>query len=217
MNRYPVAFTRKLPADTLVPIELFGESWVLFRDDAGAAACVYDECAHRACPLSLGTVVEGEVKCPYHGWQFNAGGECTKMPSTVQCKGIQVAHLPVEEKDGFVWVWPGGAAPVPVPDSSAPPAGFTLHAEIEVRVCAQVFSEAVLTGAFCHLLHCGALACCTKCEMSGGMCAVTGAQSGLYRKTCSLPVYVHQHAHIAPASQSARRGCRWRCRWSTAC
>ena len=34
--------------------ELFGEPWVLFRDEKGAAACVKDECAHRACPLSLG-------------------------------------------------------------------------------------------------------------------------------------------------------------------
>ena len=40
----------------LIPVELFGEPWVLFRDADGAAACVKDECAHRACPLSLGKV-----------------------------------------------------------------------------------------------------------------------------------------------------------------
>lgn len=47
---------QKLTADKLIPFELLGEPWVLFRDETGAAACVKDECAHRACPLSLGTV-----------------------------------------------------------------------------------------------------------------------------------------------------------------
>ena len=43
------------------------QTWVLFRDAQGAAACVRDECAHRACPLSLGRVVDGQIECPYHG------------------------------------------------------------------------------------------------------------------------------------------------------
>lgn len=41
--------------------------WVLFRDEHGKAACVHDECAHRACPLSLGSVEAGRVQCAYHG------------------------------------------------------------------------------------------------------------------------------------------------------
>jgi chlorophyllide a oxygenase len=49
-----------------VPFELFGQAWVLFRDAAGRPACVLDECAHRACPLSLGRVVDGCLECPYH-------------------------------------------------------------------------------------------------------------------------------------------------------
>ena len=84
----------------LIPIELFGEPWVLFRDEHGQPACVKDECAHRACPLSLGSVVDGHVQCPYHGWEYNAEGECTKMPSTVQCSGITVTSLPTMERDG---------------------------------------------------------------------------------------------------------------------
>ncbi len=66
---------------------------------------------HRACPLSLGKVIDGKVSCAYHGWEFNGAGECTKMPSTMQCSHIGVAALPCVEKDGFVWVWPGLGAP----------------------------------------------------------------------------------------------------------
>lgn len=130
--RYAAGFTSKLKSDTLVPIELFGQPWVMFRDQKGHAACVRDECAHRACPLSAGSVVEGQVQCPYHGWTFNSKGECTKMPSTVQCKGVKVTHLPTVERDGLVWIWPGDAEPVEVPNNTLPPGSFTLHSEIEV-------------------------------------------------------------------------------------
>lgn len=108
---YPAEFTSALQKDTLVPFELFEEPWVLFRDEKGRAACIRDECAHRACPLSLGKVVDGQVSCAYHGWEFDGSGNCTKMPSTVQCRGVRVAALPCVEKDGFVWVWPGYGEP----------------------------------------------------------------------------------------------------------
>jgi chlorophyllide a oxygenase len=130
--RYAVAFSSKLKENMLMPVELFGEQWVLFRDENGAVACIYDECAHRACPLSLGTIKDGHVQCPYHGWTFNQQGKCVKMPSTVFCKGIEVAHLPTVEQDGFVWVWPGDSQPVAIPENTLPPKHFTLHAEIEV-------------------------------------------------------------------------------------
>ena len=131
---YPVQFTSKLAADTMVPFELFDEPWVLFRDAAGRAACVRDECAHRACPLSLGRVVGGEVECAYHGWRFDGAGTCTAMPSTVHCRGVRVSALPCVEKDGFVWVWPGEAAPGEVPATTMPPEGYDIHAEIELEV-----------------------------------------------------------------------------------
>lgn len=133
---FPVDFSASLAAGKLVPIELFNESWVLFRDETGAAACVKDECAHRACPLSLGRVVDGQVECPYHGWRFDKQGDCTRMPSTRLCKGVGVTALQVFEAEGLVWVWPGvpGAATGPPLDAVRPPAGYTIHAELVLDV-----------------------------------------------------------------------------------
>lgn len=132
---YPAEFSASLRPDTLVPFDLFGEPWVLFRDEAGRAACIRDECAHRACPLSLGKVSAGRVSCAYHGWQFDGEGRCTEMPSTAQCKNVAVAALPCAEKDGFVWVWPGDGVPPPqLPDFTAPPPGYQVHAEICLEV-----------------------------------------------------------------------------------
>lgn len=50
------------------PFECFEESWVIFRGKDGKPGCVQNTCAHRACPLDLGSVnKEGRIKCPYHG------------------------------------------------------------------------------------------------------------------------------------------------------
>lgn len=43
-----------------------------------------------------------------------------------------MTSLPCSEADGFVWVWPGEAAPGELPTFAQPPAGFDVHAEIEV-------------------------------------------------------------------------------------
>lgn len=50
-----------------VPIECFEQPWVIFRGEDGKPGCVRNTCAHRACPLDLGTVNEGRIQCPYHG------------------------------------------------------------------------------------------------------------------------------------------------------
>eukprot|EP00803_Ostreobium_quekettii_P011564 evm.model.scf_130EXC.7 EVM.evm.TU.scf_130EXC.7 scf_130EXC:107232-111908(-) len=134
---YPVQFTSKLTDSMLTPFDLFNEPWVLFRDENGIPGCVHDQCAHRACPLSLGKVVNGQVQCPYHGWEYDTKGNCTKQPSTVTGRStshLGVLSLPVAERDGLIWVWPGDAEPTEVPDYTLPPKEYGIHAEIEVTV-----------------------------------------------------------------------------------
>ena len=50
-----------------IPIDCFEEPWVVFRGKDGKPGCVQNTCAHRACPLHLGSVNEGRIQCPYHG------------------------------------------------------------------------------------------------------------------------------------------------------
>lgn len=128
---YPAAFASQLHKDNPVSFELFGQPWVLFRNEAGEPACVKDECAHRACPLSLGKVIDGNIQCAYHGWQYNQQGRCVSMPSTVACPNIGVSSMACKEEAGFVLVWPG-QGPEPAVPNLAPPEGFQIHAEIEV-------------------------------------------------------------------------------------
>ena len=83
-------------------------------------------------PAAQGSVVEGFIQCPYHGWEYDGSGNCTRMPSTAFCKGIRVSSLPVCEADGFVWVWPGQKLPdAEVPAVTQPPEGFDVSPRSE--------------------------------------------------------------------------------------
>uniref|UniRef100_A0A804N795 Rieske domain-containing protein n=1 Tax=Zea mays TaxID=4577 RepID=A0A804N795_MAIZE len=126
---YPVAFSSDLKApDTMVPIDCFEEQWVIFRGKDGRPGCVQNTCAHRACPLHLGSVNEGRIQCPYHGWEYSTDGKCEKMPST-KMLDVRIQSLPCFEQEGMVWIWPGDDPPKATIPSLLPPSGFTVHAE----------------------------------------------------------------------------------------
>jgi len=79
----------------------------LFRGADGRAAALLDRCPHRNLALSEGWVEDGNVVCPYHGWQFDAQGKCEKVPSLLDetpQKARNVLAYPVVEQDGMVWV-----------------------------------------------------------------------------------------------------------------
>ncbi|KAL8196758.1 hypothetical protein R6Q57_024521 [Mikania cordata] len=130
---YPVAFSRDMKEDTLIPIDCFEEPWVLFRGKDGKPGCIRNTCAHRACPLDLGSVNEGRVQCPYHGWEYSTDGKCEKMPST-KFINVKIKSLPCFEHEGMIWIWPGNEPPLSTIPSLQPPKGFQIHAEIVMEL-----------------------------------------------------------------------------------
>jgi phenylpropionate dioxygenase-like ring-hydroxylating dioxygenase large terminal subunit len=96
---------------------MLGLDFVLFRDAAGQAHCMSDMCCHRGGALHRGQVNHGAggscIACPYHGWEFNGAGQCTKIPAmgdgvTVP-KRARLDSYPVTERMGLVWVFLGDA------------------------------------------------------------------------------------------------------------
>lgn len=60
---------------------VMGEDIVLWKSGDKILAWK-DLCVHRGTRLSLGKVVDGEnLMCPYHGWTYNADGQCVKIPA----------------------------------------------------------------------------------------------------------------------------------------
>lgn len=96
-----------------------GAHLVLFRDAAHRAAAIEDRCAHRNAPLSQGRVVEGRLRCPYHGWEYDASGRVSSVPAQREdpaCfSDIRIPSWPVVEQGGFVWIWIGSGSPAAAP------------------------------------------------------------------------------------------------------
>nr|AAL79685.1 putative chlorophyll synthase [Oryza sativa Japonica Group] len=130
---YPVVFSGDLKDDTMVPIDCFEEQWVIFRGKDGRPGCVQNTCAHRACPLHLGSVSEGRIQCPFHGWEYSTDGKCEKMPAT-KLLNVRIRSLPCFEQEGMVWIWPGDGTPESTIPSLQPPSGFTIHAEMVMEL-----------------------------------------------------------------------------------
>ncbi|KAL2503588.1 Chlorophyllide a oxygenase [Abeliophyllum distichum] len=130
---FPVAFAADLKDDTMIPIDCFEEPWVIFRGKDGKPGCVQNTCAHRACPLHLGSVNEGRIQCPYHGWEYSIDGKCEKMPST-RLLNVKIRALPCFEQEGLIWIWPGNDPPTTNLPSLLPPSGFQIHAEIVMEL-----------------------------------------------------------------------------------
>ena len=60
---------------------LLGEDVVVWQAPDGAYQAWADRCPHRGTKLSLGQVMNGQLECAYHGWQFDTGGQCTGIPA----------------------------------------------------------------------------------------------------------------------------------------
>ncbi len=98
-----------------VPVRMFSNDFVLWRDRAGTAHGCVDRCAHRNAPLSQGFVKNHCIVCPYHGWQYGADGQCEKIPSLAEGRAIpsqaRVRSVKVCEQNGYVWISPGESPP----------------------------------------------------------------------------------------------------------
>ena len=111
INFWYAAFRSDQLADQPAKVRMLGQNFVLFRDSAGKAHCLANVCVHRGGSLAGGKVKGDCVECPYHGWQFDGSGACTRIPSLGAGAKIparaRVDSYPVEERYGLVHVFLG--------------------------------------------------------------------------------------------------------------
>jgi len=118
MRRYwqPVAVSEELGAgDAPLAVRLLGEDLVLFRDESGAPGLLGLHCAHRGADLSYGRIEDGGLRCIYHGWLYDRGGQCLEQPgepagSTFYQRIKQPAY-PCVEAGGLILAYLGGGEP----------------------------------------------------------------------------------------------------------
>ncbi|GAB4372898.1 MAG: molybdenum cofactor-independent xanthine hydroxylase subunit HpxD [Elainellaceae cyanobacterium] len=103
---YPVMPLAELQAGPK-PFTLMGQPLVLWLTTDGQPAAAEDRCCHRSAQLSKGTVVNGTIQCPYHGWGFDAAGDCVQVPQLPEGlipRTYQISAYRCQERYGYVWV-----------------------------------------------------------------------------------------------------------------
>ena len=116
---YPICTIADLDEENPRRVELLGVRLVAFRGESGEAHVMSDTCIHRGGSLSKGKLVGDCVQCPYHGWEFDGSGACTKIPTMGDKKPparAKVDSYPVQEKYGIVFAFLGD-----LPEEERPP------------------------------------------------------------------------------------------------
>jgi phthalate 4,5-dioxygenase len=104
------------PGGDPVRVRLLGEDLVAFRDTNGTVGLIQENCPHRGASLYFGRNESGPdgtcgLRCPYHGWQFDAQGNCIDMPSEPPTSSfkerVTAKAYPTHESGGVVWTYMG--------------------------------------------------------------------------------------------------------------
>ena len=120
---YPVAWTRDLPVDAVTKVTLFDVDYCVVNRGEREPLALEDKCPHRLAALSEGRLTaQGYVQCAYHGWSFDASGECKSVPQREggASAALCATAVPCRVEQGLLWLFPGAAAGRD-PESVAPP------------------------------------------------------------------------------------------------
>ncbi len=108
---YAGGFAEELDTQPMFSRKILGESVLFYRDRNGTPAAIGNLCPHRFAPLDRGTVVDGQVRCGYHGLGFDRTGKCVHNPHG-KTAGLAVAAYPLAVRHGILWLWMGDAGKV---------------------------------------------------------------------------------------------------------
>ena len=137
MRRYwhPIAGSVELDDEPTKPVRILGENLVLYKDRGGRLGLLGRQCSHRKTSLEYGIPEAEGLRCPYHGWLYDAEGHCLEQPAEPPVSGsgmpdpyqpgsvgaghalpfrdkIQHTAYSVQELGGLVWAYLG---PAPAP------------------------------------------------------------------------------------------------------
>ena len=113
-----VAWSEDVRENGIFPATLLDEDIVVCRLE-GEVVAFSDLCVHRGTPMSLGSVENGRIVCCYHGWEYDAEGKCTRIPSIPDEHPIPkracLTKYQAAERYGMVWVCMSDEPRTPIP------------------------------------------------------------------------------------------------------
>jgi len=124
---FAVAFTSDLVRGKPFESALSGQTVAVFRDDAGNPVVLDAHCSHMGVKFtSGGRIVNGNVECPFHGFQFDKDGKCVKGYEGCKLpKNNKVKSYPAVERDGVIFAFFGEGEPWEFIEKRKSPRGKT--------------------------------------------------------------------------------------------
>jgi nitrite reductase/ring-hydroxylating ferredoxin subunit len=104
---YVLAYSDEIPPGELKRLSYLEREMVAFRGADGAVVVFDAYCPHLGAHFGFGGKVEnGTLRCPFHGWRFDASGDCVEIPysSRIPPRARALRHEAVE-RNGLVLVW----------------------------------------------------------------------------------------------------------------
>jgi len=121
VDEFDPRFDPRMADRPLKAVRLLGQDFILFRDAAGQWGLLDRDCPHRGADLAFGRHEGDGVRCPFHGWKFDAAGRCLETPAepwgSTLCQRVRQRSYPVREVSGVLFAWLGdeGSAPPELP------------------------------------------------------------------------------------------------------
>ena len=118
MRRYwqPIGAASEMAHAWTRRVRLLGEDLVLFKDRQDRLGLIKEQCPHRRVSFAHGIPTQNGIRCPYHGWEFNAQGKCLEQPNEVDNPAfrekVTTDAYPVQEMGGMLFAYLG---PLPAP------------------------------------------------------------------------------------------------------
>ena len=106
---FVVARSDEVDPGEIKPLYYFARDLVVYRTASGAPRVVDAHCPHLGAHFAAGGKIEDEcLRCPFHGWKFDAEGQCVEIPYADTPHIPSQAHArsyPTLERNHMIWAW----------------------------------------------------------------------------------------------------------------
>ena len=161
----PVYLSTDLKSGRAVPLHILGEDLTLYRGgfrvpspefrvpgsmpslrppelgtrnpELGTPHVVAYRCAHRGTQLSTGWVEGDCIRCFYHGWKYDASGQCVEQPAEDPdfAAKVRIQSYPTRDYLGLIFAYLGEGDPPPFPRYPRLEGEGVLETHAYVREC----------------------------------------------------------------------------------
>ncbi|RVU44502.1 Rieske 2Fe-2S domain-containing protein [Rubrivivax rivuli] len=115
LDEFDPALDPRMAVRPLKAVRLLGQDLVLFRDEAGRWGLLDRDCPHRGADLAYARHEGDGLRCPFHGWKFDASGRCLETPAeppvngqpSTLCQRVRQRSYPLRQVAGVLFAYLG--------------------------------------------------------------------------------------------------------------